>query len=70
MNLIKDIRLDAYQGLEKPEALNYELHGYWLRRIDDKHRLAYKVKNNILIVISCKFYYKKNYIDKIHYNSH
>jgi toxin YoeB len=59
VNLIKDIRRDAFQGLGKPEALKHELHGYWSRRIDDEHRLVYKVENDRLIIISCKFHYKK-----------
>ena len=59
VSLIKDIIRNPYQGLGKPEALKYELQGYWSRRIDDEHRLVYKVENNRLIIVSCKYHYKK-----------
>ncbi len=59
ISLIKDIGRNPYQGLGKPEALKYELQGYWSRRIDDEHRLVYKIQNDRLIVISCKYHYKK-----------
>lgn len=59
ISLIKDISRNPYQGLGKPEALKYELQGYWSRRIDDEHRLVYKIQNDRLIIISCKYHYKK-----------
>ncbi|MDP3332501.1 MAG: Txe/YoeB family addiction module toxin [Methylococcaceae bacterium] len=59
VSLIKDISRSPYQGLGKPEALKYELQGYWSRRIDDEHRLVYKVENDRLIIISCRYHYKK-----------
>lgn len=57
--LIKDIIRNPYQGLGKPEALKHELKGYWSRRIDDEHRLVYKIENGRLIIISCKYHYHK-----------
>ena len=59
ISLIKDISRNPYQGLGKPEALKYELQGYWSRRIDDEHRLVYKIDGDRLIIISCKYHYKK-----------
>lgn len=59
INLIKDISRNPYQGLGKPEALKHQLQGYWSRRIDDEHRLVYKIENDRLIIISCKYHYKK-----------
>ena len=29
------------------------------RRIDEEHRLIYKVQNNIIIIVSCKGHYVK-----------
>ena len=55
--LIKDIQRTPYDGIGKPEALKYDLAGYWSRRIDREHRLVYKVDNDIVIIISCKYYY-------------
>ena len=34
----------------KPEPLKYELQGYWSTRITDKHRLVYRVENELLII--------------------
>ncbi|EIC29210.1 MULTISPECIES: Txe/YoeB family addiction module toxin [Methylomicrobium] len=59
VTLIKDICRNPYEGLGKPEPLKYELQGYWSRRIDDEHRLVYKIQDGRLIVISCKYHYKK-----------
>lgn len=59
ITLIKDIARNPYQGLGKPEALKHDLQGYWSRRIDDEHRLVYKIENDCLIIIACKYHYKK-----------
>ena len=58
-SLIKETARNPYAGLGKPEALKHELQGYWSRRINDEHRLVYKVEADRLIVISCKHHYKK-----------
>ena len=55
--LIKDIQRTPYDGIGKPEALKYDLAGYWSRRIDREHRLVYKVDNDTVIIISCKYHY-------------
>ena len=41
--LIKDISRNPFDGIGKPEPLKHELSGYWSRRINDEHRLVYKV---------------------------
>jgi len=56
-DLIKDATRTPYQGLGKPEGLKHDLSGYWSRRINDEHRLVYKVKDDTLYIISCKFHY-------------
>jgi toxin YoeB len=55
--LIKDIQRNPFSGMGKPEPLKYELQGYWSRRITDKHRLIYRVENELLIILSCKYHY-------------
>ncbi len=55
--LIKDILRTPYKGIGKPEALKYDLAGYWSRRIDREHRLVYKVDKDTVIIISCKYHY-------------
>ena len=57
VDLIKDIERSPFQGLGKPEPLKYELSGYWSRRINDEHRLVYKVTDDEIIFIACKNHY-------------
>jgi len=37
-----------------------KLSSYWSRRIDDEHRLVYKVTDSEIIIIGCKYHYKSN----------
>lgn len=50
-----------YAGIGNPEALKYELSGFWSRRINQKDRLIYKVEENIVtvFVISAMGHYSK-----------
>lgn len=56
--LIKDIDRNGYEGIGKPEPLKYELQGYWSRRIDDEHRLVYRVEDNKIEILSCRLHYQ------------
>ncbi len=54
---IKSIEREGpMKGLGKPEPLKYR-DGY-SRRIDDKNRLVYDVKDNKLLIVSCKDHYE------------
>ena len=55
--LIKDIQRTPFEGIGKPEALKYDLGGYWSRRIDREHRLVYKIDHETLIILSCRYHY-------------
>ncbi len=55
--LIKDIIKEPFDGIGKPEALKYDFKGYWSRRINDEHRLIYKVTNEEVIIVSCNSHY-------------
>lgn len=55
--LIKAIIRDPLEGIGKPEPLKYQLSGFWSRRIDLEHRLVYRIENNRLEIISCKYHY-------------
>uniref|UniRef100_UPI003423A759 Txe/YoeB family addiction module toxin n=1 Tax=Okeania sp. SIO2F4 TaxID=2607790 RepID=UPI003423A759 len=58
VTLIKDIDRSSFSGLGKPEPLKYELSGYWSRCINDEHRLVYKVTDDEIIIIACKYHYE------------
>ena len=55
--LIRDTQREPFRGIGKPEPLKNNLSGYWSRRITDEHRFVYKITNDGLIIISCKFHY-------------
>ena len=55
--LLKDIERNNFEGLGKPEPLKGELGGFWSRRIDDTHRLVYRIRGGVLEVLSCKGHY-------------
>ncbi len=57
--LIKDIERTPCKGLGKPEALKYDLTGYWSRRIDRDHRLVYQVIGEEILIYSCRYHYDK-----------
>ena len=55
--LIKEIQRTPFEGIGKPEALKYELSGFWSRRINHEHIIIYAVSNNIIVIYSLKFHY-------------
>jgi toxin YoeB len=60
-DLIRSIKLDPFKGLGKPEPLKHGLRGYWSRRIDQEHRLVYKVigkgVDQKCVILQCRFHY-------------
>lgn len=60
--LIQDIQLHPYEGIGKPEPLKYELSGKWSRRINQEHRIIYRVTEEdtieILDILSLKGHYE------------
>jgi toxin YoeB len=57
VDLIRDIDRNPFTGLGKPEPLRHELKGYWSRRINGVHRLVYKVTDEAIIIIACRYHY-------------
>lgn len=55
--LIENIARNGYEGVGKPEALNGNLAGFWSRRIGDKDRLNYKIDNENIYILSCRYHY-------------
>ena len=55
--LIKDILRTPFEGIGKPEPLKFELAGFWSRRIDQEHRLVYKIETDNILIISCRYHY-------------
>ncbi len=55
--ILKDISKDPFKGLGKPEPLRFNLQGCWSRRIDLEHRIVYRVQNDQIQILSCRFHY-------------
>ena len=58
VELIKETVRNPFGGIGKPEPLKHKMKGYWSRRINEEHRLIYKVTDEAIIIISCKYHYK------------
>ena len=56
--LIKDIERHPFEGLGKPEPLQYKISGPWSRRLKLEHRLIYSVDKRNLYIYSCKDRYE------------
>lgn len=52
---------NPYLGIGNPEALKHELAGFWSRRINQKYRLIYRVREDVVtvFVISATGHYDK-----------
>lgn len=56
--LIRDIQRHGDDGgIGKPELLRGDLSGFASRRIDQEHRLVYRIRDDMLEIISCRFHY-------------
>jgi len=56
--LIKDISRTPFEGIGKPEALKFDLAGFWSRRIDQEHRLVYKIDDKTIYIVACRYHYE------------
>ena len=56
--LINDIARNGNEGIGKPEPLRGNLSGYWSRRINDKDRLIYRIDENNIYILSCRYHYR------------
>jgi toxin YoeB len=57
LRLIEETQRDPFGGAGKPEPLRGELSGWWSKRIDQEHRLIYRVEGDRLIVAQAKGHY-------------
>ena len=58
--LITETSRDPFHGIGKPEPLRHQLKGFCSRRINDEHRLVYQGANDVMIVASCRFHYRRS----------
>jgi toxin YoeB len=55
--LLQAIENDPFNGIGKPEPLKHNLSGSWSRRINQEHRIVYKVEEGIITVYSLRYHY-------------
>ena len=55
--LIQDIQRLPFSGIGKPEMLKHGLSGYWSRRINDEHRIIYKVEDDSVFIAQARYHY-------------
>jgi toxin YoeB len=59
--LLEDMRRSPFRGIGKPEPLGENWAGWWSRRIDNEHRLVYRVigkgDEQRLEIAQCRYHY-------------
>ncbi len=55
--LIQNTLTTPFEGIGKAEPLKESLSGYWSRRIDETNRLVYRVTDEYIKIISCRYHY-------------
>lgn len=57
IELMEAVLKSPFEGTGKPEPLKHRLAGCWSRRIDQEHRLVYRIKGKDLVVLACRYHY-------------
>lgn len=55
--LIREITRSPFSGIGKPERLKNALSGYWSRRINDEHRIVYRVADGSMLIAQLRIHY-------------
>lgn len=56
-DLINEVSRTPHSGIGKPEPLRHALAGYWSRRINDEHRIVYKVIDDSVLIAQLRYHY-------------
>jgi toxin YoeB len=55
--LIREISRSPFSGIGKPEPLKNALSGYWSRRINDEHRIVYRISDGSMLIAQLRYHY-------------
>ena len=55
--LIAEVKREPFSGIGKPEPLKHALAGCWSRRINDEHRMVYRVEGDSLLLAQLRYHY-------------
>lgn len=56
-HLLDDISRNGNTGIGKLEPLVGNLSGFWSRRINDTDRLVYRIDENNVYILACRYHY-------------
>ena len=57
LRLVEAVLRDPFDGPGKPERLRGQLSGNWSRRIDQEHRLVYRVEAKWVFFLAARYHY-------------
>ena len=57
LKLIEAVIRDPFDGPGKPEPLRGQLAGAWSRRIDQEHRLVYRIEDHSVRFLAARYHY-------------
>ncbi len=55
--ILQEIERNKFEGIAKPELLRGNYSGCFSRRIDDAHRILYKLTEDAVEIIQCRGHY-------------
>ena len=55
--LIQEIQREPFSGVGKPEPLRHAFQGYWSRRINDEHRVVYRIQDDSVLIAQLRYHY-------------
>jgi len=58
-DLIRAAMRTPFEGIGKPEPLLGEYSGFWSRRIDEEHRLVYRMDDDVIEIAQCRFHHDR-----------
>lgn len=57
LDLVEAVTRDPFTGIGKPEPLKHLAPGLWSRRLSQKDRLVYRVLDDRIDFLQCRFHY-------------
>ena len=57
LDLVEAVIKNPFTGIGKPEHLKYLPGSTYSRRITQEHRLVYRVNQNSIIFLQCRYHY-------------
>ena len=58
LDLMTAILADPFQGIGKPEPLRHDFAGCWSRRINQEHRMVYRVFTDRIEFVQARYHYE------------